>query len=65
MIYIFFVMVGVESVIKEHFNLSNEAKDREKTKLKVHQMVELTVSPISIAFFGINSTVNCNTNMII
>ena len=40
MIYIFF-LVRVKSVIKEHSNLSNEAKDREKTKLKVHQTAEM------------------------
>ena len=49
-------MVGVKSVIKEHFNLSNGAKVREKNKLKVHQTAELTASPTSMAFYGINST---------
>jgi hypothetical protein len=36
--------------------LNNEAKVREKTKLKAHQTAELTASPTSTAFCGINST---------
>ena len=47
-------MVGVKSVIKEHSNLSNGAKVIEKTKLKAHETAELTASPTSMAFFGIN-----------
>jgi hypothetical protein len=36
--------------------LNNEAKVREKTKLKAHQTAELTANPTSMAFCGINST---------
>ena len=57
----FFVMFGVDSVVKEHSNLSNEAKSWEKTKLKAHQTAELTASSASMGFFGIN----CTTIMII